>query len=45
MLDGATVKEYEDEEVEYAVQSSVADVSSEDVRYMVRLFAFLLIIR
>ena len=34
--DGSAVKEWEDETEEFALQATVTDVASEDVRYVVR---------
>lgn len=34
--DGATIKEYEEREQEFAAQATVRGVTNEDVRYMVR---------
>ena len=42
MDDGSTEKEFEDREQEFALQSTVQNVTSEDVRYVVRCSIMLL---
>ena len=37
MDDGSTEKEFEENEQEFALQTTVQNVTSEDVRYVVRL--------
>lgn len=36
--DGSSIKEFEDKESDFALQSIVSSVSAEDIRYIVRRF-------